>query len=426
MSTVAQADTTAEAGASGATARVERPWVDPRDLWTEALAGVLARPVRSVLTMLGTVLGITTLVITIGVATTAGAQIVGRFNALTDTSVTVTVPASSTAPDSTPLVDWSGTDAVRQLAGVTSVAAIADSNATDSVLVQANNVISPGDPSSQTLAVVAASEGLPQAVRGRMTQGFFFDTGNITRHDQVAVLGDQAAQLLGIHSLEGAPAVFMGGHAYTVIGILGGIQRQQQLSTSVILPPTTAADRMGLTAVTTVLVNTSIGAGPQVARQAPIALAPGRQDALSVQAPPDLAKARRGVQGDVNGLFLILGLVSLVVGAIGIANVTLVTVMERIGEIGLRRALGASRRQVAAQFLLESTSIGLFGGLIGAALGMTTVVAVAAARQWTPVLDLRLAVGAPLAGALVGLLAGLYPSLRASRLEPVDALRAPS
>ncbi|MFG2676606.1 ABC transporter permease [Streptomyces sp. NPDC048445] len=414
------------AGAGAAGARTARPWMDPRDLWTEALAGILARPVRSALTTLGTVLGITTLVITIGVASTAGNQIVGRFDALTATSVAVKVPAALPGGDDEPLVRWSGTDAVRRLAGVESVAALADSAATNSVQVRSNDVNAPGDASGQTLAVVAASDGLPAAVRGTMTEGRFYDTGNIDRRDQVAVLGDQAAKLLGISRVEDAPAVFFQGQSYTVIGILGGIKRERRLSTAVILPPTVAADRLALRDVSLVLVNTALGAARQVARQAPIALAPGHQDSLGVEAPPDLSRARDGIQSDVNGLFLVLGLVSLVVGAIGIANVTLVTVMERVGEIGLRRALGASRRQVAGQFLLESTTIGLLGGIVGAALGITIVVCVAVVKQWTPVLDLGLAFGAPLAGALVGLLAGLYPSLRAARMEPVDALRAPS
>ncbi|MEU0187029.1 ABC transporter permease [Streptomyces sp. NPDC006207] len=412
-------------GRGGGRARgIERPWMDFRDLWTEALAGVLARPMRSALTTLGTVLGITTLVITIGVSSTAGNQIVGRFDALTATSVTVVVPAPPPSADPVPLVDWPGVDAVRRLAGVDSAAAIAESQATASVQVRANDVVAPGEVTGQTMAVVAASPTLPAAVRGTMTAGRFFDDGDVARHGRVAVIGDQAARLLGIGSVKDAPAVFLKGQAYTVIGILGGAEREQQLATAVILPPTTAQDQLGLGVVTRVLINTALGAANQVAHQAPIALAPGAEGALAVTAPPDPAKARKGVQGDVNGLFLVLGLVSLVVGAIGIANVTLVTVIERIGEIGLRRALGASRRQVAGQFLLESTTIGLLGGVVGAALGMVVVVGVSAVRDWTPVLDVRLAFGAPVAGALVGLLAGLYPSLRASRMEPVDALRS--
>ncbi|MGW3149505.1 ABC transporter permease [Streptomyces sp. NPDC001177] len=398
----------------------------PADLRKEALAGVLARPVRSALTTLGTVLGIATLVITLGVASTAAHQIVGRFDALTATSVTVLVPPAPPGVDSAPLVDWSGTESVGRLAGVESVAALADSEETSNVLVRSNDVVSPGDTSGQHLTVVAASAGLPAAVHGKMTAGRFHDQGDIARHDRVAVLGEEAARLLGIHRVDDAPAVFLEGQSYTVIGILGGIRRELRLSAAVMLPHTTAADQLGVKDVTRVLVNTGLGAAHQVARQAPLALSPGHPNALTVMAPPDLSKARRGVESDVNGLFLMLGLVSLVVGAVGIANVTLVTVMERVGEIGLRRALGASRRQVAGQFLLESTIVGLLGGVIGSAAGIVAVVCVAATRQWTPVLDLRLALGAPLAGALVGLVAGLYPSLRAARMEPVDALRAPS
>ncbi|MGW0296477.1 ABC transporter permease [Streptomyces anthocyanicus] len=413
-------------GRLGRRRRPDRPWTDPRDLWSESLAGVLARPVRSVLTTLGTVLGIGTLVVTIGVAATAANQIVGRFDALTATSVSVVVPTPPPGSLDLPLVRWRGVDAVRRLAGVESVAALSDSENTSNIQVRANDVVAPGTVSGQTLSIVAAEATLPAAVRGTMTTGRFFDTGDIERHERVAVLGDQAARLLGIGDVRDAPAVFFNGQSFTVVGVLGGFGREQRLSASVILPPTTAADRVGLKEVTRVLVNTSLGAAAQVARQTPIALAPGHEESLTVLAPPDLSKARKGVEGDVDGLFLVLGLVSLAVGAIGIANITLVTVMERVGEIGLRRALGASRRQVAAQFLAESTTIGLFGGVVGAALGVAVVVGVSVVKRWTPVIDPRLALGATVTGALVGLVAGLYPSLRAARMEPVDALRAPT
>ncbi|MGV9914664.1 ABC transporter permease [Streptomyces tendae] len=406
--------------------RPDRPRMDARDLWSEALAGLLARPVRSALTTLGTVLGIGTLVITIGIASTAADQIVGRFDALTATSVSVTVPPRPPGSPDAALVPWSGADAVRRLAGVESAAALSESDATNSVEVRTNDVVAPGSVNGQTLAVVSATAALPTTVHGSMVSGRFFDAGDIERRDRVAVVGDQAARLLGIEDVGQSPAVFFKGQSFTVIGVLGGARREERLSTSVILPPTTAADRLGLRDVSRVLVDTSLGAAQQVARQAPTALAPGHEDSLTVLAPEDLSKARKGVQGDVNGLFLVLGLVSLVVGAIGIANVTLVTVMERVGEIGLRRALGASRRQVAGQFLTESTAIGLLGGVVGSALGVVVVVCVSGVREWTPVLDPRLALGAPVVGAVVGLLAGLYPSLRAARMEPVDALRSPS
>ena len=115
------------------------------------------------------------------------------------------------------------------------------------------------------------------------------------------------------------------------------------------------------------------------------------------------------MENDLNALFLLLGGVSLLVGALGIANVTLVSVLERVGEIGLRRALGAARRHIAAQFLIESTVMGLLGGIIGTSLGMLVVVAVAASRTWTPVLDPWVPLAAPLVGALIGLLSGTYP-----------------
>lgn len=396
-----------------------------RDLLLEAIAGIMARPLRTILTVLGTVLGVAALVATLGISRTAGNQVVGTFDALEATGVVVQ-PVTSTANGQTRAsvtLPWNVEDRLR-LNGVRAAGALADVKVADGAAVRRSPVRDPKGTNEASLRTTAVTPGLLDAIKGRVVQGRWFDRGHDDRADRVVVLGRGAADQLGIARLDGRTAVFIGDEAYTVLGIITDMAREKDLDDAVLFPHGLARTRFDAAAPTKVVIDTDLGAAQLIAAQAPVALSPNDPDGVRVSAPEGLQRTRSDVEDDTNSLFLVLGGVTLLVGAIGIANVTLVTVMERVGEIGLRRALGAARRHIAYQFLVESAMLGTLGGIVGASAGLTVTVAVAAARDWTPVLDPLVPLAAPVLGMVVGLLAGLYPSLRAASLEPVDALRA--
>jgi ABC-type antimicrobial peptide transport system permease subunit len=400
------------------------PRLSLRDLLDECAASLLARPGRAALTALGTVVGVAALVATLGLSKTAGNQIVGRFDALAATDIVVTPKVGRTGlalkRDALP---WDAEQRAARLNGVAAAGTLTDLDLRGALV----RAVPLDDPQGQTqfqLPVKAASPGTFRAVRATLATGRLPDAGHSARADRVAVLGRNAARQLRVTRVDNQPAIYIGDRNYLVMGILDTVGRQSSLLGSVIIPEGTARTDFGVTSPGSVQVETRIGAAGLIAGQLPLALNAADPTVLKVTAPPEPRRVRAGVQSDLNSLFLLLGGVSLLVGAIGIANVTLVSVLERVGEIGLRRALGAARRHIAGQFLVESTALGLLGGLIGAALGTLVVVGVAAARTWTPVLEPWVPIGAPVLGGLVGLLSGAYPSARAAALEPVEALRS--
>ncbi|MGL4339064.1 MAG: ABC transporter permease [Rhodoglobus sp.] len=396
-----------------------------QDLIVEAGYGIGARPARLIMTTLGTVLGIGSLVLTIGFAQTAAGQIARQFDAVAATQVVV-APATTQGADgkkrATARIPWDAATRVERLAGVKRAGVIAEVPLGNAAIT-AVPVNDPSAPTTANPALVATSAGFLAAVRGSVTTGRYFDSGHDTRGDRVVVLGKRAAQQLGINRVDTQPAIFIDGISYTVIGIVNDMQRRADLLDSVIMPVGTAQADFGIKAPNEVHLHIAIGAGSLVARQAPIALDPNAPEGFTVQAPAASSGLQKNVQADINVVFLVLGAIALLAGGLGIANVTLLSVMERVGEIGLRRALGATRRQIAGQFMIESVVIGLLGGLIGSALGVFAVVIVSLLQQWTPILDPVVAIGSALLGAVVGLGAGVYPALRAASIEPITALR---
>ncbi|MGH2873751.1 MAG: ABC transporter permease, partial [Solirubrobacteraceae bacterium] len=273
------------------------------------------------------------------------------------------------------------------------------------------------------IGVDAAGDDLPQVVGTTLASGHFLD--GLANSFPEAVLGVQAAQVLDITSIGGHVMVYLGDTWFNVIGILKPVVLDSSLDSTVFIS-LPVAERMFNTQPNPSEIyvranqNDVIGVSNLLAATAD----PQQPDGVQVSRPSDALEARAAAQGQFTTLLLGLGAVALLVGAIGIANIMVISVLERRAEIGLRRALGATRRHISFQFLTESALLAALGAIAGLALGAGATEVYAVARNQPFVVPLYALIAAPSAGLVIGMIAGLYPAAKAARLSPTEALRA--
>jgi putative ABC transport system permease protein len=387
-----------------------------RELLGSALQGLGTRRLRAALSALGIAIGIGAMVAVVGVSASAQANLLAEIDALGTNLLTV-------GPGQTFL----GQNEVLPITAVPMIDHMqhVDSDAAVYQVSGANVYRTPYVPSAQTggLGVDAAGDNLPGVVGTSMASGHFLD-GVSSRFPEV-VLGAQAAQVLSIDHLGGHVMVYLGHTWFTVIGVLKPSLLDPTLDSTVFIS-LPVAERLFKTQPnpSEIYVRASQNDVVGVSNLLAATADPQNADGVNVDRPSDALKARAAAKGQFTTLLLGLGAVALLVGAIGIANIMLISVLERRGEIGLRRALGATRRHISIQFLSESALLAAVGGAIGLALGAGATEVYALSRNEPFVIPLYVLIAAPAAGFMIGAVAGLYPAAKAARLSPTEALRA--
>jgi putative ABC transport system permease protein len=388
----------------------------PRDLLRLATVGLRTRKLRAALSVLGISIGIASLVAVLAISETSKADLLAKIEGLGTNLLTVG-PGESFAGEETKLPAASG-GRVRLLGEVESSAAV---TAVEGATVRRSSYVPPEITGG--IFAAAADPDLLRTLDGATASGRFLDRA--TERYPAIVLGAKAAQRLGIPRAEGLVQVYVAGRLFTVVGILDPLPLVPELD-SAALVGYPAAKRLFGTDRSPSKIYVRARQGEAQVRDAaallPSAADPWAPEEVAVSRPSDVLEAQAAAEGAFTSLFLGLGAVALLVGGIGIANVMVISVLERRSEVGLRRALGARRRHIAVQFLGESFVLGICGGLAGVLLGIAATGAYAADEGLTLLVPPAAIAAGLLAACLLGALAGLYPAMRASRLTPTEAL----
>jgi len=387
-----------------------------RELVGTALQGLRTRRLRASLSALGIAIGIGAMVAVVGVSASAQANLLSEIQALGTNLLTVT-PGQTFLGQNEVLPD-TAVPSIDHMLSVESAAAVYQ-------VSSANVYRTPLVPAAETggIGVDAAGDNLPEVMGTSMASGHFLNS--VSNEFPEAVLGWQAAQVLQINQVGGHLMVYLGNTWFTVVGIMKSAVLDTSLDSTVFIS-LPVAERMFQTQPNPSEIyvradqNNVVGASNLLAATAD----PQNADGVQVSRPSDALEAEAAAKGQFTTLLLGLGAVALLVGAIGIANIMVISVLERRGEIGLRRALGATRRHISAQFLTESAMLAALGGIAGLALGAGATEVYALTRHEPFVVPLYALVAAPASGFVIGMIAGLYPAAKAARLSPTEALRS--
>ncbi|MDX3191233.1 ABC transporter permease [Streptomyces sp. MN03-5084-2B] len=385
-----------------------------RDLLAVGLIGLRTRKARAALSAVGISIGIATLVLVTTIPASSRQALAAQLTALGSNVLEVSSPVQLRPPVPLPR---ESTAMVRRIGPVTDVQAVGKTTAR---ITRSDH----SDPAEVTGVTVQASDlGLLSAVRGHVASGRFLD--GATEGFPTVVLGAVAASRLGVPDLDRVPApqVYVGGGWFTVIGVLGPMPLYPELDRSALVGWAAARAFPGFDGHPSLLyVQATESAVEDVRSVLPRTVNPERPDAVQVTKPSDVLAAKRATDTAFSALLLGLAGVALLVGGIGVANTMVISVLERRGEIGLRRALGATRGQIRGQFLTEAVVLSGLGGGLGLLLGVGASAAYVLRQQWPLVVQPETLAGGLVGALLIGAVAGVYPSVRASRLTPTEAL----